>query len=95
MVFFLTLLIGTEFSLKDYTNLITSRLCYIEEGSKDALKLKTEGYQWAKINQVGTNKILSINVGNKYTISDSEEFNLGKVDRIWAVGSSENKSRWT
>ena len=81
----------TEFSLKDYTNLITSRLCYIEEGSKDALKLKTEGYQWAKINQVGTNKILSINVGNKYTISDSEEFNLGKVDRIWAVDSSENK----
>lgn len=81
----------TEFSLKDDTNLITSRLCYIEEGSKDALKLKTEGYQWAKINQVGTNKILSINVGNKYTISDSEEFNLGKVDRIWAVDSSENK----
>ena len=81
----------TEFSLKDDTNLITSRLCYIEEGSKDALKLKTEGYQWAKINQVGTNKILSINVGNKYTISYSEEFNLGKVDRIWAVDSSENK----
>ena len=34
---------------------------------------------------------MSINVGNKYTISDSEEFNLGKVDRIWAVDSSENK----
>ena len=81
----------TEFSLKDDTNLITSRLCYIEEGSKDALKLKIEGYQWAKVNQVEKNKILSINVGNKYTISDSEEFKLGKVDRIWAVDSSENK----
>ena len=35
-------------------------------------------------------KILCIQKGKKYTVSESLEFQLGKVDQIWAVTSSSN-----
>lgn len=55
---------------------------------KGGLKLRTEGYQWAKMNKSGSEKLISINPTNKYTIS--EAFELGKVDKIWAVNSNSN-----
>ena len=57
---------------------------------KEGLKIRTQGYQWAKSNKVGSDRIISINPKNKYTISESLEFQLGKVDNIWAVSSTNN-----
>ena len=58
---------------------------------RHGLKLNTEGYQWLKLNKVGVaDRILSINKTGKYTVSESTEFQLGKVDQLWAVTSSSN-----
>ena len=58
---------------------------------KDGLKLKTEGYQWMKANKLNSSdKIVRVDPKGKYTISESSEFNLGKVDKLWVVASSEN-----
>ena len=57
--------------------------------SQDGLKLRTEGYHWAKANKAGSEKMISINLKNKYTIIKA--FELGKVENIWAVNSSSNK----
>ena len=56
---------------------------------KIGLKLRTTGYQWAKANMTGCEKVLCINPSNKYTIS--EAFELGKVEKIWAVNSNSNQ----
>ena len=42
-----------------------------------------------KSNKAGAgDRIVCINPGKKYTVS--EDFGLGKVDKIWAVASSSN-----
>ena len=52
------------------------------EGEKDSLSLKTAGYHWFMQNKSGTDKIIRINPAGKYTVSESKEFNLGKVINI-------------
>jgi hypothetical protein len=47
---------------------------------KDSLKLRTEGYQWFRKNR--NRLMLKINPKGKYTVSESEEFFLGKVDNL-------------
>lgn len=76
-----------EWSEKSDDFLFQSRLSMLFD-TKDGLKLRTEGYQWAKANKEGTEKMISINPGNKYTIT--EDFDLGEVENIWAVCSSSN-----
>ena len=56
---------------------------------KEGLKLRTDGYQWAKENKTGLEKVIGINPSNKYTVS--EAFELGKVDKLWAVSSRSNR----
>ena len=48
-------------------------------GDKDSLALRTAGYQWYMMNNVGQDKIIRINPKGKYTVSESSEFSLGKV----------------
>ena len=57
---------------------------------KSGLKNRTQGYQWAQANKSGMEKMMAINPKNKYTISEALEFQLGKVDNIWVVTSSNN-----
>ena len=58
---------------------------------KEGLKMKTQGYQWMKANKLNTaDRIVKVDPKGKYTVSESSEFNLGKVDAIWVVASSEN-----
>lgn len=58
---------------------------------KSGLNLRTQGYQWMKLNKLRTtDKIVKVDPRGKYTISESSEFMLGKVDQIWVVASSEN-----
>ena len=53
--------------------------------------LRTDGYQWMKLNKLRTSdKIIKADPRGKYTISEASEFMLGKVDQIWVVASSEN-----
>lgn len=42
-----------------------------------------------KLNRTGMEKVIRINPGNKYTVT--EVFELGSVDKIWAVNSNSNK----
>ena len=81
-----------EFSKKDDSILFSPRIDILENPEfRTGLQLKTEGYQWLKQNQIGVaDRIVSINKGNKYTVSESPEFQLGEVDKIWAVASSTN-----
>ena len=37
-----------------------------------------------------SDKIIKVDPRGKYTISESSEFQLGKVDQIWVVASSDN-----
>ena len=77
-----------DWSEADDKLLESSRLAMLE-GEKDSLSLKTAGYHWFMQNKSGTDKIIRINPAGKYTVSESKEFNLGKVINIWAVNSSE------
>ena len=81
-----------DFSKQDDKILFSGRINMLEDPEfREGLKLKTEGYQWLKTMKVGSgDKILCIQKGKKYTVSESLEFQLGKVDQIWAVTSSSN-----
>ena len=58
---------------------------------KSGLKLRTEGYQWMKLNKIMTSdKIIKVDPKGKYTVSELDEFKLGKVDQIWVVASKNN-----
>jgi hypothetical protein len=78
-----------EWSEEDDVLLNSSRLATLHN-QRDSLKLRTEGYQWFRRNR--TSLMLKINPKGKYLVSESEEFLLGKVDAIWAVDRSDNKS---
>ena len=53
---------------------------------RSGVKLRTDGYQWMKLNKVRTSdRIIKVDPRGKYTVSGSSEFNLGKVDQIWQV----------
>ena len=77
-----------EWSRKSDSLLNESRMAMVFD-PKEGLKLRTEGYQWAKVNKIGMEKLISINPTNKYTVS--EAFKLGPVDKIWAVNSKSNR----
>ena len=77
-----------DWSEDDDKLLESSRLAVLH-GQKDSLALRTAGYQWYRVNNVGADKIIRINPKDRYTVSESPEFNLGKVTNIWAVNSSE------
>lgn len=80
----------SEWSEEDEVVLDGSRLDVLEN-DRNGLKMKTEGYQWYKQNnQKG--KIMKINPSGKYSVSQADEFNLGKVDNLWSVLSSGDKS---
>ena len=79
-----------EWGEVDESLLYGSRLDLLET-HKDGLKLKTQGYQWMKANKLNTSdKIVRVDPKGKYTISESPEFTLGKVDKLWVVASSDN-----
>ena len=79
-----------EWGEVDDSLLFGSRMDLLES-NKDGLKLKTQGYQWLKASKVtNSDRILRVDPRGKYTVSESPEFNLGKVDAIWVVASSEN-----
>ena len=78
----------SEWSEEDDHLLHSSRLSALH-GETNSLSLRTSGYQWYRANKLGTDKILRINPQGKYTVSESSEFNLGKVTNIWAINSSE------
>ena len=81
-----------DFGKKDDNILFSPRIDLLDDPEfRHGLKLNTEGYQWLKLNKVGVaDRILSINKTGKYTVSESTEFQLGKVDQLWAVTSSSN-----
>ena len=79
-----------EWGEVDDSILFTSRMELLET-DRDGLKLKTQGYQWLKSNKAASSdRIVKVDPRGKYTVSESAEFNLGKVDSIWVVASSEN-----
>ena len=81
----------SEFSLKDDNLLFSNRLALLQD-STEGLKLRTEGYQWHQKNKLGSDKIICVNPKNKYTITESPEFHLGVVQKIWVVGSESDKT---
>ena len=68
-------------------NLLESNRLEGLQGEVNSLSLRTEGYQWYKQNTNTRDKIVRIKSNGKYTVSESEEFNLGKVANLWAVNS--------
>ena len=79
-----------EWGLVDDSLLFGSRMDFLFK-EKSGLKLRTDGYQWMKQTKVkASDKIIKVDPRGKYTISESSEFKLGKVDQIWVVASSEN-----
>ena len=78
-----------EWSEEDDTILESSRLATLH-GQKDSLKLRTEGYQWFR--KTRNQLMLKINPKGKYTVSESEEFLLGKVDNLWCIDRTDDKS---
>ena len=75
-----------EWTEEDDPHLTTSRLTVLD-GQSNSLNMKTAGFQWLKANQNKPGRILQINPAGKYTVSESSEFQLGKVSKIWAVSS--------
>lgn len=78
----------TEWSDEDDNLLESSRLASLH-GHTNSLSLKTDGYHFFKANKNGSDRIIRINPKDKYTVSESSEFLLGKVTTLWAVSSSE------
>ena len=79
-----------EWGEVDDSLLYGSRMDQLET-HKEGLKMKSQGYQWMKANKLNTpDWIVKVDPKGKYTVSESSEFNLGKVDTIWVVASSEN-----
>ena len=78
----------TEWSEEDDKLLESSRIATLH-GEKDSLSLRTNGYQWYKSNKMASDKGLRINPKEKYSVSESSEFLLGKVTNLWAINSSE------
>ena len=75
---------------EDDDKLFESSHLALLHGQKDSLALRTAGYQWFGVINVCADKIIRINPKDKYTVSESPEFNLGKVSNIWAVNISES-----
>jgi hypothetical protein len=63
----------SEWSEEDDRLLESSRSAALEK-ERNSLSLKTDGYQWYKVNKKGSDKILRINPKDKYTVSESSEF---------------------
>lgn len=80
-----------EWSEEDDSILMSSRMAALT-GQPNSLSLKTDGYQWFKSNQQKTDRILRINPKGKYTVSESDEFKLGKVSNLWVVASQSDTS---
>ena len=78
----------TEWSEEDDKLLESSRIATLH-GEKDSLSLRTNGYQWYKSNKMASDKGLRINPKEKYSVSESSEFLLGKVTNLVAINSSE------
>ena len=79
-----------EWGMVDDSLLFGSRMDFLFK-EKSGLKLRTDGYQWMKQTKVkASDKIIKVDPRGKYTISESSEFQLGKVDQIWVVASSDN-----
>ena len=49
------------------------------------------GISGIRLIKKGTDTILRINPKDKYTVSESSEFMLGKLANLWAVNSSEGE----
>ena len=79
----------TEWSDEDVRLLESPRLAGLH-GEENSLSLKTRGYHFYQRMKLKPNEwILKIkNPKDKYTVSESEEFNLGEVSALWAVRSS-------
>ena len=79
-----------EWGMGDDSLLFGSRMDFLFK-EKSGLKLRTDGYQWMKLTKVkASDKSIKVDPRGKYTISESSEFQLGKVDQIWVVASSDN-----
>ena len=51
--------------------LLESSPLAVLHGEKDSLSLRTAGYQWYRLNNVGADKIIRINPKDRYTVSES------------------------
>ena len=62
----------------------------VSSGQENSLSLKTKGYHFYQRIKLKPNEwILKIkNPKDKYTVAESEEFQLGEVSALWAVRSS-------
>ena len=79
-----------EWSMVDDSLLFGSRMDLLFK-DKSGLKMRTDGYQWMKqCKAKGSDTIIKVDPRGKYTVSESSEFNLGKVEQLWVVASSEN-----
>ena len=79
----------TEWS-EEKDNLLESGRLEGLHGEIYSLALRTEAYQWYELNANTRDKIVRIrNIEDKYIVSESDEFRLGKVQNLWAVNSSE------
>jgi hypothetical protein len=79
-----------EWGMEDDSLLFKTRNAVLFEDG--GLKLRTEGYQWFRqLKQRGTNKLIQVNPKGKYTLCESSEHMIGKVDMIYVVASSNNK----
>ena len=88
-LFEVLILLVTEWSDEDVRLLESPRLAGLH-GEENSLSLKTRGYHFYQKMKLKPNEwILKIkNPKDKYTVSESEEFNLGEVSALWAVRSS-------
>ena len=76
----------TEWSEEDDKILESPRIAGLH-GEKNSLALRTAGYHCYSANKDGN--ILGINnPQGKYTVAESEEFKLGKVNALWAMTST-------
>ena len=83
----LLIILIKEWSQEDDSLLFQPRLARLNT-PPDGLKIRTAGYEWFKSVDKKADKVLKINPSGKYTVSESLEFQLGKVEGLWAVAAS-------
>ena len=75
-----------EWSMVDDSLLFSDRMGLFKDRS--GLKMRTDGYQWMKqCKAKGSDTIIKVDPRGKYTVSESSEFNLGKVEQLWVVAT--------
>ena len=97
----LLLFTGSKFTSTEFSTEISTTSSMMSEGfsklsgpysSMFLWTLTKVEQKWHQANRTGSDKILCIKPQSKYTISESPEFLLGKVDKIWVVTNQSDSS---